>query len=298
MSLWEFWQMAGPDVVFWDCDGVLAINSEALAMPIAGILLNEAMRRLHPEAPQFDIKNFTAKYAGGHFSQFYALAVEMLKDFDASLLLPAHDELDAEKVRRTVEVLTEQAMPAADMAATLEMLRNANLRQCVVSSSEFNRVIPCVEKIVGQDFGGAYKARPLNESKNNIPDSALTLDQGRVFSAADTMLTAYGERRVKPMPDIAYYAAKAMGLSDLSRGVAIEDSTSGIECWVRAGIPVIGYTGATHILDKDAHAEKLMALGAMAVYPTVSDIGRHIIAMRQPAAVPSGTGLTSKARPS
>lgn len=273
----------GPLVVFWDCDGVLANNSEALAMPIAGIILNEALHTVHPEAPQFDIAEFTVKYAGGHFKDFHRYAVEMLAEFDPALVLPGLEELDAVKVSRTVEVLTEQAMPAADMAQTIDMLRQAGLKQCVVSSSEFNRVLPCVEKIVGQDFGGAYKQDGTG---------------GRVFSAADTMMEVHGAKIVKPDPTIAFFAAEKMGLSDLSRGVAIEDSESGVKCWVNAGIPVIGYVGGDHILDRDAHAQKLRDLGAVAVYPTMTDIGRHILKMGQMDARPrTGRGNGPASRP-
>ncbi len=258
-----------PQVVFWDCDGVLANNSEALAMPVAGIILNEAMKDLHPDAPQFDIDSFTTKYAGGHFSQFYAIAAKMLIDAKLDAQLPPEADLDILKVARTVEVLTEQALPPVDLNVALQTLDRAGLKMCVVSSSEFNRVLPCLDKISGYDFGGAFH------------------EGGRVFSAADSMERVFGRRIVKPEPDVAFFAASAMGIGAErgTKGIAVEDSASGVTCWVRAGIPVIGYTGGDHILDKQAHGAMLKEKGAIAVFDTMADVSRHIVSLRTPAPV-------------
>ncbi len=248
-------------VVFWDCDGVIAQNSESIAMPIAGIVLNEAMRELHPEAPQFDMTTFTTDYAGGHFTQFYKIAGEMMTPL--GLTLPPYEDLDAIKIARTVSALAEGAKPAPELSGALQWLDAHGITQCVVSSSEFNRVLPCVDKVEGYDFGGPEYAG------------------GRVYSAADTMIRIFGEPRVKPMPDICYHAAKEQGVytNRAIASIAVEDSTSGGQAWKNAGIPFIGYVGSTHFETPEARAaqrEKLLKLGAVAVYDNFTDVAAHI----------------------
>lgn len=273
-----------PEVIFWDCDGVLANNSEALAMPIAGIILNEAMKALHPGAPQFDIDTFTTKYAGGHFSQFYKLAEDMLKGFDASLQLLPEAELDLLKVSRTVEVLSEKARPAADLSPMLRNMHALGFKQLVVSSSELNRVLPCVEKIVGYDFGGSWSP----------------MGTGRVISAADTIAMIFGERRVKPMPDVAGFSAMAAGIyAERSiKGLAIEDSASGAQCWKNDGIPFIGYVGGEHILDKDTHAKMLLEKGALAVFDNFKEMNAYVTSLKNaPSATQDFKATTLKANP-
>ncbi len=278
-----------PSIVMWDCDGVLAQNSEELAMPVAAIVLNEQMKLLHPQAPQFDVADFTVRYAGGHFKDFVTLANDMLKP--QGLALPGYEELDVIKCARTIDVLTREARPAPDLAAALLSNHRIGMDQVVVTSSELNRVLPCIEKIEGFSFGN------------------------RVYSAADTMKALFGEIRPKPQPDIYIHAAldnnvfgrltsgeetvgeygyfkaavhKALkeGIFEehrdafmhnrATRAIAVEDSTGGVGAAVRAGIPVIGYSGSTHIVDKQAHAAKLLEKGAVAVYDNFVDVATHI----------------------
>lgn len=91
--------------------------------------------------------------------------------------------------------------------------------------------------------------------------------QGHVYSAD-------GWSKGKPHPDIYWAAAEGLGV-DPAKSVAIEDSPAGATAAVAAGMTVIGFCGGGHILDRDAHAEKLRAVGVHHIaydYNQVRDI--------------------------
>ncbi len=65
--------------------------------------------------------------------------------------------------------------------------------------------------------------------------------------------------RGKPHPDLFIHAAERMG-ANVTRTVVIEDSTSGVQAGVAAGMNVIGLLAASHI--QDGHEERLEKAGA------------------------------------
>lgn len=69
--------------------------------------------------------------------------------------------------------------------------------------------------------------------------------------------------RGKPAPDLFLYAANRMGVAPVDC-IVIEDSLPGVQAAVAAGIPVLGFTGGSHI--RDGHGERLRALGAAEVF--------------------------------
>lgn len=73
----------------------------------------------------------------------------------------------------------------------------------------------------------------------------------------------------KPAPDLFLHAAKTMG-HDPGRTLVIEDSISGVQAGVAAGMHVIGFTGSAH--DVKAAEVKLKDAGAH----TIMDQLRHI----------------------
>lgn len=72
--------------------------------------------------------------------------------------------------------------------------------------------------------------------------------------------SADGWARGKPHPDIYLAAAKGLGI-DPARCLAVEDSPIGARAALAAGMTVIGFCGAGHILDRAAHGERLRAVG-------------------------------------
>jgi HAD superfamily hydrolase (TIGR01509 family) len=81
------------------------------------------------------------------------------------------------------------------------------------------------------------------------------LFEDRVYSASQV-------RRAKPAPDVFLFSASQMG-HDPKDCLVIEDSVPGVTAAVRAGMRVIGYTGAAH--DPALMHGSLLAAGALAV---------------------------------
>jgi HAD superfamily hydrolase (TIGR01509 family) len=75
----------------------------------------------------------------------------------------------------------------------------------------------------------------------------------RLFSAAQLA-------RGKPHPDVYLNAAKGLGIAPHDC-LAIEDSPIGATAAVAAGMHVVGLCAASHIRDREAHAETLRAAG-------------------------------------
>jgi HAD superfamily hydrolase (TIGR01509 family) len=72
----------------------------------------------------------------------------------------------------------------------------------------------------------------------------------------------------KPAPDLFLFTAEKFKASP-SKTLIIEDSTSGVQAAVAAGMTAIGFTGGSHI--KDGHADKLYKLGASKVFSRMQD---------------------------
>ncbi|MBL3655727.1 HAD family hydrolase [Fulvivirga sediminis] len=63
----------------------------------------------------------------------------------------------------------------------------------------------------------------------------------------------------KPAPDVYLHASETLGI-DPSNCLVVEDSKAGVNAAVKAGMTVIGFVGASHILP--GHAEALSEIGA------------------------------------
>lgn len=76
---------------------------------------------------------------------------------------------------------------------------------------------------------------------------------GHVYSAD-------GWDRGKPHPDIYLAAATGLGV-DPVRCLAVEDSPTGAQAALAAGMTVVGFCGAGHIVDRAAHGALLREVG-------------------------------------
>ena len=72
--------------------------------------------------------------------------------------------------------------------------------------------------------------------------------------------SADGWDRGKPHPDIYFAAAKGLGV-DPAQCLVIEDSPIGVRAGLAAGMTVVGFCGASHIVDRPAHGEVLRSTG-------------------------------------
>lgn len=73
----------------------------------------------------------------------------------------------------------------------------------------------------------------------------------------------------KPAPDVYNLAQSELRLKP-NELIAIEDSSTGVRSAVASGIPVVGFTGASHILS--GHADKLKKLGANEIAEDMNEL--------------------------
>jgi HAD superfamily hydrolase (TIGR01509 family) len=92
-----------------------------------------------------------------------------------------------------------------------------------------------------------------------------------VFSARDV-----GEG--KPAPDVFLHAAKVFEVTP-DEAIVIEDSVAGVTGAVRAGMRVIGFTGASH--SWPGHGDALSEAGAVTVVRRLSDVPATVEALRE-----------------
>lgn len=125
--------------------------------------------------------------------------------------------------------------------------RFANTPRCIASSSALNRLHHGLELLkLAEHFDGA------------------------VFSAE---MVARG----KPHPDIFLLAAEAIGVPP-ERCLVIEDSASGVEAAVAAGMTVVGLCAGAHT--RDGHGERLIAAGAVVAAASWAEVEAYIVAQR------------------
>ena len=99
----------------------------------------------------------------------------------------------------------------------------------------------------------------LSDKISFILDATLGLF-GLGHHFGDQIYSADGWDRGKPHPDIYLAAAKGLGV-DPARCLAIEDSPTGAQAALAAGMTVIGFCGAGHIVDRAAHGAMLRGVG-------------------------------------
>lgn len=143
--------------------------------------------------------------------------------------LPPSFEFDLE--RRTLDAMAISLEPIAGVDSALSKL---DLPRCVASSSSIDWITQGLEKT-----------------------GLLAHLEPHLFSAD---MVENG----KPAPDVFLHAASEMGVAPAG-ALVIEDSLPGVQAGVAADMTVVGFAGGSHILDKRAHGEKLLAAGAVLI---------------------------------
>jgi HAD superfamily hydrolase (TIGR01509 family) len=198
---------------------------------------------------------------------------------------------DSEMLSNTVlaEILTELGVPTTP---------NDSLQ--LYMGKRFHEVIAAVEAAVGHplpdDFPESYQHRTLTRFRRDLrviegvqayieaflhiprciassssPDRLKVcldvLNLTRFFGS--DVYSASEVARGKPYPDIFLHAAERMR-ADPRTCIVIEDSVSGVQAGVAAGMTVIGLLAGSHI--SDGHASRLTRAGAHYVAPTFSEV--------------------------
>jgi HAD superfamily hydrolase (TIGR01509 family) len=146
-----------------------------------------------------------------------------------------HEDFQA----RTLARLRRDLRLVAGARAYIEAFQH--VPRCIASSSSPDRLALCLEVL------------DLN-----------SLFGSNVYSASEVP-------RGKPHPDIFLHAADRMGI-DPRTAIVIEDSVSGVQAGIAAGMTVIGLLAGSHI--RDGHASRLRHAGAHHVAPTFAEAER------------------------
>jgi HAD superfamily hydrolase (TIGR01509 family) len=93
----------------------------------------------------------------------------------------------------------------------------------------------------------------------------------------DHIFSASQVRRAKPAPDVFLFSASQMG-HDPRDCIVVEDSVPGAVAGLRAGMTVIGFTGAAH--DPDLMNQRLREAGAVSVASHMNELPALVQAAR------------------
>src|SRR5262249_28320298 len=110
---------------------------------------------------------------------------------------------------------------------------------------------------------------------------------GRIFTADQVP-------NPKPAPDVFLLAARQSGVEP-ARCLVIEDSETGLAAALAAGMPVIGFVGASHI-PRD-HGNRLMALGARQVVEHMARLPAAVMSLHRGGVAPSAGTQPAQASP-
>jgi HAD superfamily hydrolase (TIGR01509 family) len=94
----------------------------------------------------------------------------------------------------------------------------------------------------------------------------LPLFDPHVFSASQVM-------RGKPAPDLFLFAARQLGASPADC-IVVEDSATGVEAAMAAGMPVVGCCAGSHC--PGDHADQLLGAGCSRVFARTPDLAAYL----------------------
>ena len=186
------------------------------------------------------------RFAGTTFREILS---QLEPELDFSLNKAEINELVEEEVRRVLDALGSELEPMPGSLEMLQRFRDLGIGSAIVSSSATHRLQVCLE-CTGQ-----------NEY----------IQASSVFSASDSM----GEPKSKPDPAIYLFALKRLDLK-AEDTIAVEDSLSGCQSALAAGIRCLGFTGALNHDKKGRRKEQLLEVGAFEVVDSLADVERFL----------------------
>ncbi len=151
---------------------------------------------------------------------------------------------NGEAKRAFIHVLEKEIVEKVEAISGVgEMLDSISLPKSIVSNSEIWQVKQEIERArIDQFF------------------------TGNIFSSEQVA-------NPKPAPDVYNLAIQKLDIKK-EELLVIEDSVTGAKAALAAGLKVIGFSGASHILP--GHKEKLLKLGVSEVAPSMEELGKLI----------------------
>lgn len=216
-------------LVIFDCDGVL-VDSEIISAQVSSDCLKEIGIELSAET-------ILETYRGKSVADCIRMITEELSQLDEWKSLT-----DAEKAERgtqfwrhvqlqTLVVCERELEPVAGVMAVLDTLQEKQIPFCVASN-------------------GKHEKMRMTLAKTGI----MPYVQGRVFSFEDVT-------RGKPAPDLFLHAAKTLNVEP-TQAIVVEDSLTGIQAAVAAGMRPLGYCPPNADGSDNCLLAEMRALGA------------------------------------
>jgi HAD superfamily hydrolase (TIGR01509 family) len=216
-------------LVIFDCDGVL-VDSEIISAQVSSDCLKEIGVDLSPDY-------ILETYRGKSVADCIRMITEELSTLDE--WKNASETEQAERgasfwrhVQLQTLVACEQSLePVAGVMDVLHLLQEQQIPFCVASN-------------------GKHEKMRMTLAKTGI----LPLVQGRVFSFEDVT-------RGKPAPDLFLHAANILGIAP-ALAIVVEDSLTGIQAAVAAGMRPLGYCPPNADGSPNVLLQEMRALGA------------------------------------
>jgi HAD superfamily hydrolase (TIGR01509 family) len=216
-------------LVIFDCDGVL-VDSEILSAQVSSDCLKEIGIELNADY-------FLETYRGKSVADCIAMITAELSRLDDWKNLTAAEQAErgAQFWRRiqlqTLVVCEAQLEPVVGVMAVLDSLQEKHIPFCVASN-------------------GKHEKMRMTLAKTGI----MPYVQGRVFSFEDVT-------RGKPAPDLFLHAAKSLKIP-AEQAIVVEDSLTGIQAAVAAGMRPLGYCPPNSDGSDNVLLAPMRALGA------------------------------------
>ena len=216
-------------LVIFDCDGVL-VDSEIISAQVSSDCLQEIGITL-------DADYILETYRGKSVADCIRMITEELSQLDSW-----KNYSDTEKAEQgaqfwrhvqlqTLVVCEQKLEPVEGVMPVLDYLRDHNIPFCVASN-------------------GKHEKMRMTLAKTGI----ISYVQGRVFSFEDVT-------RGMPAPDLFLHAAKTLNIP-AEQAIVVEDSHTGIQAAVAAGMRPLGYCPPNHDGSDNALLPHMRALGA------------------------------------
>jgi HAD superfamily hydrolase (TIGR01509 family) len=195
-------------LVIFDCDGVL-VDSEIISAQVSSDCLKEIGVELSAE-------HILETYRGKSVADCIRMITDELSKLESWKNLSAAEQAErgAQFWRhvqlQTLIVCEKELEPVAGVMNVLDTLKEKQIPFCVASN-------------------GKHEKMRMTLAKTGI----MPYVQGRVFSFEDVT-------RGKPAPDLFLYAAKTVNIP-AEQSIVVEDSLTGIQAAVAAGMRPLGY---------------------------------------------------------
>ncbi|WP_049631676.1 HAD family phosphatase [Cellvibrio sp. pealriver] len=195
-------------LVIFDCDGVL-VDSEIISAQVSSDCLKEI-------GVELSAHYILETYRGKSVADCIRMITEELSQLDSWKNLSAEEQAERgaqfwRHVQLETLVACEKSLePVAGIMDVLDSLQEKHIAFCVASN-------------------GKHEKMRMTLAKTGI----MPYVQGRVFSFEDVT-------RGKPAPDLFLHAAKTLGVEP-GNAIVVEDSLTGIQAAVAAGMRPLGY---------------------------------------------------------